>query len=63
MKTQIIRNGSHAVVINANDQEGPFWANLYVNCTADRLGDITLLSAKRASLNGIQKWAAKELAR
>lgn len=63
MKTQIVRNGSHAVVINANHAEGPFWANLYVNCTADQLGDITNIRASRVSLAGIQKWAAKELAR
>lgn len=61
--TKIIRNGSRAVVINSNDEEGPFWACLYVNCTDTALGDITPVSAKRASLNGIQKWAEKELAR
>ena len=61
--TKTIRNGSRAVVINANDETGPFWACLYVNCTADQIGDITPLRASRASLKGITKWAEKELAR
>jgi hypothetical protein len=59
---QIVRKGSHAVVINSNDDAGPFWANLYVNSSTNDLGDITNLRASRQSLGGIQKWAAKVLA-
>ena len=61
--TKTIRNGSKAVVINGNQFDGPFWACLYVNCTADQLGDITSLRATRLTLKGITKWADRELAR
>lgn len=61
--TKIIRKGTRAVVINANEPEGPFWACLYVNCSGDQLGDITPIRAKRATLKGMTKWAEQELAK
>lgn len=59
----IIQNGSRAVSIYANTQEGPFSARLYVNCEAGQLGDATLVTRKFKSLKGAQKWANAELSK
>lgn len=59
---QIIQNGTQAVSIYANQPEGPFYSNLYVNCAAERLGDITPINAKHKSLKGAIKWASKQVA-
>lgn len=54
-------NGSRAVVIN--EQQGYFWANLYVNAAQGIAGaDITALRWSGKTMAGALRWAAKQLA-
>lgn len=66
--TQIIHSPSRtkAVVINSNEDHGPYWANLYVNCDSTRpdstgLGDITLTGKRARKLATLQEWAKEKL--
>lgn len=58
---KVIESGNKAVVIN--EQEGHFWANLYVN-TRNGLknADITLLRWSGKTMKGAEKWTSKQLA-
>jgi len=57
-----ITNGSRAVVINTY-RGGGYWADLYVNCGPDTLGDITGIRATFRTLAGAERWAARQLQR
>ncbi len=61
MSQTILTNGSRAVVIN--EQDGYFWANLYVGARNGLDGaSITPSRWTGKTLKGAQKWAAKMLA-
>lgn len=55
-----IANGTRAVVINTY-RGGGYWANLYVNCGPDTLGDIAPQRATFRTLDGAKRWAARQL--
>lgn len=58
---KVIESGNRAVVIN--EQDGYFWANLYVNTRNGLQGaDITSLRWSGKTLQGAEKWATKQLA-
>lgn len=58
-----VTKGNRAVIISANDETGPFRANLYVNyVNENELGDITLIRNKFKTLAGALRWADKQLA-
>lgn len=58
-----VTKGNRAVIISANEETGPFRANLYVNyVNENELGDITLIRNKFKTLAGALHWADKQLA-
>lgn len=61
---KIVVKGTRAVIISANEEDGPFRANLYVNYDANDfdLGDITNIRGSFKTLAGAARWADKQLA-
>lgn len=61
---QAIAKGNRAVVISANDDNGPFRANLYVNFGSLPFdcGDITNIRGSFKTLAGAMRWAQRQLA-
>jgi hypothetical protein len=56
----ILTHENRAVVIN--EQDGLFWANLYVNARNGLANaDITLMRWEGKTMNGARRWAEKQL--
>ena len=59
----IIKKGNRAVVISANQEDGPFWATLWVNArNGMEDADITPIRWSGKTRKGAERWAAKQLA-